>query len=149
MKVARWIAGGIAILLAGAYACLLLVYRADLVTRNYQTLDDARDDQLFERGWLPDILPPSARNIRTTNDVDINTSAGEFRFSAADYQAFASRLRPYASPPSPFSDLDQHVQKMHRRGYQSGVFSDDFSTWLFICEPKVAYCEYTMWMNRE
>jgi hypothetical protein len=128
MKVALWIGGVVLALAAAAFLGLLLLARADLVSRHYSTLKDARADQLFERGWLPDILPASAHDIRTTNDVDTNTSEGEFWFASADYQAFASRLK-------------------YERGSQQGTFSEDGSTWLFACEEQRGYCEYTMWLE--
>ena len=55
-----------------------LTVGCDVVTSNYETMQDARNDRLFERGWLPDILPDSTTSIRTSNDLDINTSVGEF-----------------------------------------------------------------------
>ena len=35
----------------------------DVITDTYGTHQDAKDNQLFERGWLPDILPTT--NIKT------------------------------------------------------------------------------------
>jgi hypothetical protein len=145
MKRARWIVG-IVIAFAVGYVGLMLFVRMDLVTSNYADLDEARADQLFERGWLPDILPASADDIRTTNDLDLNTSEGEFRFAAADYRAFASRLRPGASLPS---SVAEYVRKMEKRGYEAGQFSDDASTWVFLCRGEGGYCAYSMWLHRE
>ena len=148
MKVALWI-GGIVLSLAVAYFGLHLLATADLVTSRYSTLNDARADRLFERGWLPDILPASAREIRTTNDLDINTSEGEFGFAPDDYQTFASRLSPYSPGAARSKDRDRYVRKMEGRGYQSGTLSEEGSTWLFVCERERGYCEYTMWMDRQ
>ncbi len=61
-----------------AAAAILALSSCEKVTKRYATLDDARRDRLFERGWLPDILPPSARDIRVTSDLDVNSSEGEF-----------------------------------------------------------------------
>ena len=148
MRVALWI-GGIIVALAAAYIGVLLLIGGDVDTDRYATLREARADRLFMRGWLPDILPPSARKIRTSNDFDLNASEGEFRFASTDYRAFASRLRPYSSLPGRWSGFDGYVKKMQRRGYQAGVFSDEESTWLFVCEPKGGRCEYKMWLERE
>ena len=46
----------------------LLLCSCDVVTSKYATLADARNDRLFERGWLPDILPPSTREISVNPD---------------------------------------------------------------------------------
>ena len=47
----------------------LLLFGCDMMTSRHATLDNARPDRLFERGWLPDILPPSMRYIRVSNNV--------------------------------------------------------------------------------
>ena len=149
MKVALWIAGGLVAALAAAYVGMRLLLSADVDTSTYATLSEARADQLFERGWLPDILPASARDIRTTNDLDLNTSAGGFHLEPSDYYQFTARLRPYSSMASPFADLDGYVRRMREDGSQAGVFSDPESTWLFVCEEGGGYCEYTMWVHRQ
>ena len=48
---------------------VLLLFGCDVVTSRYATLHNARQDRLSERGWLPDILPPSMRYIRVSNNV--------------------------------------------------------------------------------
>ncbi len=69
-------------------ALLSLIFLAactsDVVESNYATLAEARADQLFGRGWLPDVLPASAFNIRTSNNLDLNQSEGEFSFRPDD-----------------------------------------------------------------
>lgn len=146
MKVALWICG-IVVALAAIYIGALLLIGGDVVTSNYATLSEARAEGPVAHGWLPDILPPSARQILTKNNLDLNTSVGEFRFASVDYHAFAAHLRPYSSHSVPC--LDGYVEKMQARSYQSGVFSAETSTWLFVCKPKDGYCEYMMWQERE
>ena len=102
----------------------LFLFGCDVVTSRYATLDDARRDRLFERGWLPDILPPSTRDIRVLNDVDVNTSQGEFSFDPVDYAAFAARLQIAA---------DGTFQ------YSSGQY-----TWKFSCDSRRGFCRYSL-----
>jgi hypothetical protein len=147
MKVARWILGAVVALLAIYVGLLLLTADMDVVTSTYGSLNEARAGKLVARGWLPDILPASARDIRTSNNVDLNTSEGEFRFLAADYPAFASRLSRYTSPHAP-DFVDEYLRRMQAREYETGFFSDEESTWLFACQGKDGYCEYTMWVDR-
>jgi hypothetical protein len=139
----RWIVG-IVIVLAAAYLGLRLLANMDIVTNDYASMEQARADRLFERGWLPDILPASARDTRTSNDVDTNMSEGRFNFLAADYAAFTSRLRPYSSSASPYS---RYIEEMQGRGYEARLFSDDTSTWAFLCNGERGYCEYRMWVD--
>ena len=105
-------------------AFLSLSSCSDVVTRKYATLDDARRDRLFERGWLPDILPPSARQIRVSSNVDVNTADGEFSFDPKDFAVFTARLRP--------------------RKDGSFEFSVDRNTWVFSCDSGHTYCHYSM-----
>ena len=148
MKIHAWVVGAPIGLLA-AYMGLLVVISGDVVTSRYATLNEARGEELFGRGWLPDILPASSHNIRTENTLDLNTSVGEFSFSPPDYAAFASRLRPYdSSSGTVSSDLKKKVQKMQRQGFQPGIFVDDNATWLFFCQTKRGYCEYSMWSQK-
>ena len=95
----------------------------DDVTSRYPTLDDARNDQLFERGWLPDILPPSAHDIRVTNDLDGNRSEGEFSFDPADFLSFVAQ---FESLYPPFE-------------YSAGGY-----TWVFFCDSMSGHCYYSM-----
>lgn len=72
---------------------LLLAGCRDAVTSRYETRAEAEADRLFERGWLPSIIPPSSRGIVTRNDLDLNLSEGEFRFDRNEKTAFLKRLR--------------------------------------------------------
>ena len=65
----------------------------DTVTSNYATYADAEKDNLFDRGWLPDILPVSTANIRTKNSLDDNASRGSFEIPKPDIDVFKSKLR--------------------------------------------------------
>ena len=104
-------------------AVVLSLSGCDRVSDSYATLADARNDRLFERGWLPDILPASARQIRVSSDLDVNTSEGEFSFDPADFAAFAAQLHP----------VDQSLQ------YSAGGH-----TWPFSCDPRRGHCRYSM-----
>jgi hypothetical protein len=104
-------------------AVLLSLSGCDRVNRSYATLSDARNDRLFERGWLPDILPASAREIRVISNIDTNRSEGEFSFDPADFTSFAAQLQ----------SVDQSLQ------YSAGG-----DTWTFSCDPARGHCRYSM-----
>ena len=105
-------------------ALLSLSSCSDVVTRAYATLNDARRDGLFERGWLPDILPPSTWQIRVSSNLDMNTADGEFSFDPEHFAVFTARLRP--------------------RKDGSFEFSVDRNTWVFTCDSSHAHCHYSM-----
>jgi hypothetical protein len=145
MKTAVWIVGVIALL--GLSWLGLILMSSDVVESDYASLQEAHADQLFERGWLPDILPPSAHDIRTSNNLDLNTSVGGFYFASADYDQFASHLAPYVSMEAPFDRFEQKVQRKRARGFAPGVFVDENSVWVFMCKAREGYCEYDMWLK--
>jgi len=122
---------------------LLLAACGDVVTRRYDTLHDARNDQLFERGWLPDILPASAHNIRVTSNLDLNTSVGEFHFAPHEFKTFRDRVSKYDSADVP-DYIRRQVQGYGGSGHAEFQFTDAGSVWVFICISERGVCEYTM-----
>ena len=115
------------------------------VTSRYATLEEAKADRLFERGWLPDVLPTSATQIRTENDLDLNISEGEFSFAPADANALFERLSKGAPPTSRLDDWQETVDSYVLRGYSTWSFHDEDSTWAFFCTAQMDRCEYLMW----
>ncbi|WP_235318649.1 hypothetical protein [Lysobacter sp. A03] len=124
--------------------CLVLLGCAPTtVTSRYVTLDEAKADRLFERGWLPDILPPSTNTIRTENDLDLNLSEGEFSFVPAEAEPLFGKL----SPGAPSAIVLQTVSSYRRRGYSAWSYRDEDSTWAFFCQESKGHCEYLMWLR--
>ena len=105
-------------------AVLLSLSGCDAMRSRYATLDDARRDRLFERGWLPDILPASSRDIRVSSDLDINRSQGDFSFDPADFVTFTAHLRA----------RDDKTFEYSAGGY----------TWVFSCDSSRGHCRYSM-----
>jgi hypothetical protein len=127
---------------------LLLIACGDVVTKVYPTLADAKRDHLFGRGWLPDILPASANRIRTSNNLDLNDSVGEFYFDAKDADGFLAQLQPFTNPKNPFVDYATRVRRMQAKGYVGYEFTQDGNQWVFFCDPKRGHCFYDMWLKR-
>jgi hypothetical protein len=119
----------------------------DVASHRYADLKDARADQLFDRGWLPDLLPPSSTEIDVSNNLDLNESTGQFRFEPAEFNAFARVLEPYRGDLSAPSWVTSDAQKHANRGYPVYILNQDKSTWLFLCRPKEGTCEYRMWLH--
>jgi hypothetical protein len=118
------IANCIALHLTLVTACLSITGCDETVTSDYATRADAEADQLFERAWLPEIIPPSSRDIVTKNDLDLNTSTGEFHFDPADRAAFVAQLTRLASR----DEKDQ-------LGYS-------YETWVFLLDRTKPFCRY-------
>ncbi|EGQ7940476.1 hypothetical protein V4T70_004575 [Vibrio vulnificus] len=73
---------------------LVLTGCSDIVQSHYDNYQQAQVDQLFERGWLPDVLPVSTTQIEVTNDLDNNTSQGSFLIAEKEMGQFLSQLQP-------------------------------------------------------
>jgi hypothetical protein len=79
------------------FATCLVTGCDESVPLNYSTRADANAESLFARGWLPEIIPPSSRNISMRNELDLNISNGEFSFEQSDHDAFVTQLERESS----------------------------------------------------
>jgi sigma54-dependent transcription regulator len=134
--------------LLAASASLCSCGNSDVVTHRYGTLADARSDKLFLKGWLPDILPVSTHDIVTTNDLDLNTSTGEFSFLPGEFDLFRHHVNGYAPSADAPAGLDADVKQHLRTNGDVSQYRDDDSVWVFLCEPARGHCRYTMWLAR-
>jgi hypothetical protein len=126
-------------------ASALTLLGCDVVTNRYATLQEARADSLFQRGWLPDILPPSTRNIRTSNDLDLNISSGVFHFSSNEFPRFSATLQPYTRRDSPLRSLEGDISRLMRQGFKPYEYVAAETVWVFLCNAEQGVCEYRMW----
>lgn len=101
---------------------LVLAGCSDIVQSHYDNYQQAQADQLFERGWLPDVLPVSTTQIEVANDLDSNTSQGSFVIAEKEMAQFLSHLQPL------------ETANQYR-------FESDNSVWIFTLEEagKVSY----------
>jgi hypothetical protein len=112
---------------------------------HYATLAEARADDLFGRGWLPDILPASTTTIRTSNNPGNNTATGEFHFAAADAPAFFAKLSTEVPTLSPFANWPEIVDEYAKREFSARSYRNGPVTWTFFCDAAAGSCDYAMW----
>ena len=124
---------------------LLLGGCSDVVTSHYETYDDAAKDQLFGRGWLPEFIPSSSFNITTRNNLDINTSEGEFSFPPIATEPFVSRLRPYSGRKSPYVKFEKELIKRKAQGYTLYELTRDNYVWVFSLNREKGHVYYVLW----
>jgi hypothetical protein len=74
------------------FALLALTGCGDVVTQRHATLADAKSHKASERGWLPPLLPDSARAIVERNNLNLNTGTGSFDYDQAERSAYIERL---------------------------------------------------------
>ncbi|MCF7502802.1 hypothetical protein [Vibrio sp. L3-7] len=86
---------------------------SDVVSDEYSTYAQAKEERLFDRGWLPDILPKSTLNIEVNNDLDANTSKGRFIINEPALSEFIAKL-----------ESNESTNEFH--------FVDGENVWVFI-----------------
>jgi hypothetical protein len=117
----------------------------DVVTSRFDTWEDAEASQLVERGWLPGILPHSATDLVVRNDLDLNTSQGNFSFDPEDYETFReSIISPYAPSTELMNAVGSEYEIHSGRGYPVLFHVESESQWVFLCMPEQGVCRYHM-----
>jgi uncharacterized membrane-anchored protein len=111
------------------FVALLMCGCSDTVTSRYETRAEAEAERLFDRGWLPSIIPRSSNKITTRNDLDLNISEGEFYFDPSDTTEFIRHL----------SAID---------GSSSYTYEEGNSTWIFDIDSKAGHSRYSMRLRR-
>jgi len=109
---------------------LFLATFDESVFSSYATRAEAEADALFERGWLPGIVPPSAKAIEISNDLNLNISNGDFRFDPQEHNALVSQLLRSASDD------------------KNGLSAYRYEDWIFWISRKKGYCQFHMRLER-
>ena len=74
------------------FTALVLTGCSDVVTTRFAALEDATSQRAFERGWLPPVLPDSAKCIVESDDMDANTGTGSFDYDVSERAGYVDRL---------------------------------------------------------
>jgi hypothetical protein len=111
---------------------LLILYGCDYTIKEYHlTYQDAIKSDLFNRGWLPDILPKSAAHIRISNDLELSLSAGSFLLEEKDIQTFFSKLTK------------------SKKNINSFIYISNDCVWSFLIDDKnKCLIRYAMFMQK-
>ncbi|TXH67912.1 MAG: hypothetical protein E6Q88_10275 [Lysobacteraceae bacterium] len=114
-------------------------------TDHYSSLNDARSDRLFERGWLPDMLPPSTYDLEITTSVEVSSGHGRFHFDQGDYPPFSTRLSKYNGVMPKLETYHAAIQQLLEEGYAPNSYASGPTNWIFLCDQKKAVCEFFVW----
>jgi hypothetical protein len=125
--------------------CSLLGACSDTFVEHYDTLRAARDDRIFERGWLPDVLPESTHSLRVSGDVDINTAEGEFSARGIDIDSFTAGLAPMPLGRDVPETVVARAAELQKHGYVARSYAHEQHTWIFLCSSDSERCEYHGW----
>ena len=114
----------------------------DTVERNYQTKQDAKADRLFERGWLPIIIPSSSSNIKVSSNLDINTATGSFRFNPEEFDDFVRSIQDTTEKDTRFMGDYPRMKFLSDSEYISLYYRNNGTVWRFFIHPNSGRCEY-------
>jgi hypothetical protein len=128
-------------------AMLLFGGCSDTVTNHYPTRAKAEADNLFERGWLPTLIPASARDITTSNDLDINISEGEFRYDPKETNEFLRHLTPYSGQKPKLERWQAYIAEQRKEGYNAFEYAADKTVWVFLVNTSTGHVRYVMWLQ--
>ena len=113
----------------------------DTVECNYQTREDAVADRLFERGWLPSIIPASSSNIEVSSNLDINTSVCSFSFNPKEFDEFVRTIKNTTKQDTCWIGEYPRMQILSDRGYMSFYYRHSGTVWRFFVHPQHGICE--------
>ena len=85
---------------------LALTGCSDVVTTRFSNLADAKSQGAFERGWLPPLLPDSARAIVERNNLDLNTGTGSFDYDLSEKSSYMKKLTGAGAVSRTEGDID-------------------------------------------
>lgn len=77
-----------------------------MVTTRFATLAEAKSKGAFERGWLPPLLPASAKAIVERNNLDLNTGTGSFDYDLPERSAYFESLSRAGAVSRPEGEID-------------------------------------------
>lgn len=78
-----------------------LCYRGETMVSTYATYQDAVADGAVVRGWIPEYVSPSARDIREVHDIDTNRQWLRLRLPAHDARTMVGRMQPVSEDEAP------------------------------------------------
>lgn len=146
---ARVLAGVKAAITLPSLVVLLLSGCGDVVTSHYATYDQAAREGLFARGWLPDVIPSSSNDIRASNNLDRNTSEGEFSFAPETMASFVRLLVPLSRQDVADADLPAVVARREAEGYGSYALTSGSRVWVFFVNGAHGHAYYRAWQTTE
>lgn len=111
----------------------------------YDTINDARKNHVFEKGWLPDLLPASTHDLKVATAVEISAGRGKFRFDPKDYRSFSAKLSEYNGVMSKVDDDNDSIRRLLDEGYEARSYSSGPTNWIFLCDQRKAICEFFVW----
>ena len=114
----------------------------DVKEYSFRTKEEARADNFFEKGWLPDFIPESSTGIQVLRNIDVNTSEGGFTFDPKEAENFVSILEKKNTDERRLGQPENYSE-LRSRGYISVDCSHGDTVWRFMIHKSTGDCSYT------
>jgi hypothetical protein len=114
------------------------------VDSHFDTRADLEASTLIEKGWMPDVLPPTARDIEEGHNIDMNNGAGSFEFAAQDSGWMLKSLTPGTPLTTNLRDWADIRSSFRKKGYSAWSFRENDYVWFFFCSEQDLRCDYYM-----
>jgi len=111
----------------------------------YDSINEARSERVFEKGWLPGFLPETTRDLKVVTTVDVSAGRGRFIFDPEEYPSFSARLSDYDGSMPKIDGDAKAARRLLYEGYEARVYSSGGTYWLFLCESGEGVCEFFVW----
>lgn len=118
--------------------CMMSLASCGSVSSHYASVAEARENGAFAKGWLPEILPESAKDITVVSVPDSSTCEGELALEEHSVAPFLVKL----SPTGDFKYTEQRewVRRFKRPGSGVGYHHSGRVLFAFLCaEAKCAF----------
>ena len=112
--------------------------------RTYHTEIDAKNAGVFQRHFLPDVVPTSSREIYIQSKWWSRRASGVFSFDPRDRQAFFGRLQSNLDA-GVWGDWSKVAPYLRSNGVAPLGYSSTHGRWLFFCTERqdCAVCTWT------
>lgn len=70
---------------------------------------------LVEKGWMPEEIPDTARDISESHDLDVNTGTGSFTYDTNELADYRDKMKGFSLP-------EDQVKKMPWLGERKGAW---------------------------
>jgi hypothetical protein len=108
---------------------------------SYSTVAEAREAQMFEKGWLPDVLPESAHSIRITTWVDVGRCRGRFDLPESDLAAFLESLTS-ERVRFRYDAWQEELKEIEDAGRDVLFYRSDRAVFAFDCDVQTRSCGF-------
>ncbi len=97
---------------------------SDVITTEFASVQEARFLRAFDRGWIPPIVPDSAKSIIERNDLDSNSGSGRFMYDIRERRTYIDALRVAGATLEARSRSDVLILESHQSRWEIELVRD-------------------------